>query len=93
MTQDPCRYDDISYLRHPEFNDDGKNNWDNYSDMELAEMWFNKEGIDTVMIKTDGEWALMVKPILSYLNGERLNLVLHPRELEERANQWRYENE
>lgn len=22
MTQDPCRYDDISYLRHPEWDDE-----------------------------------------------------------------------
>ena len=67
--------------------------WDLFTDMDLAEMWFNKEGIDTERTAIDGEWVLMIKIILPYMNGEILRLLLHEKELECKADEWRYENE
>jgi len=64
--------------------------WDNYTYMELAEMWFESRGIDTRRTKIDDEWVLIAT---LEIGGVPDDLLLHKAELESRADDWMYENE
>jgi hypothetical protein len=65
--------------------------WDNFTDMDLAEMWFDSRGIDNRRTKLyNGEWVVIVS---LESGGMELDVILHEAELEERANEWRYESE
>ena len=65
--------------------------WDNYTDMELAEMWFDSRGIDNYRTKLDGDDVALLVNVEA--NGMELDMILHQAELEDRASEWRYENE
>ena len=65
--------------------------WDILTDMDLAEMWFDSRGIDNRRTALhNGEWVLIVSV---ESNGMELDVILHEAELEDRADEWRYENE
>jgi len=64
--------------------------WDNYTDMDLAEMWFDSRGIYNTRTKIDDEWVVMITVDMA---GEEHDILLHKGELESRADEWRYENE
>jgi len=81
---EPCRFDDPNYRNLPE---DDKKDWDLYSDLELAEMWFDSEGIKNWRSVDKGNNPTLVVEI------EEHCLILHELELEERAELWRYNNE
>ena len=61
--------------------------WDNYTDMELAEMWFDSRGIKNWRSVDKGNNPTLVVEI------EEHSFILHELELEERADEWLYENE
>ena len=65
--------------------------WDNYTDMELAEMWFDSRGIVNYRTKLDGDDVALLVTVDA--NGMELDMILHQAELEDRASEWRYENE
>ena len=64
--------------------------WDNFTDMDLSEMWFESRGIDTNRTKIDDEVVLMISTDVC---GEPMDILLHKAELECKADEWRYENE
>jgi len=64
--------------------------WDNYSDMDLAEMWLDSRGIDNRRSKIGDEWVVIAT---FEFGGELLDIILHSAELECKADEWRYENE
>ena len=65
--------------------------WDNYTDMELAEMWFDSRNVYTRRtILNNDDVALIVSVDI---DGMEFDMILHQAELEDRASEWRYENE
>ena len=64
--------------------------WELYSYMELAEMWFESRGIGTRRTKVDDEWVLIAT---LEIGGVPDDFLLHKAELESRADDWMYENE
>jgi len=67
--------------------------WDNYTSMELAEMWFDSVGLPNRRTKLDWgdkEWVLIVT---FEHEGTPLDIILHKQELEDKADEWVYENE
>ena len=64
--------------------------WDNFSDMDLAEMWFDSRGFENYRNKINDELVLIV---YFDIGGEQHPIILHKIELEEKAGEWRYENE
>jgi len=64
--------------------------WDLYTDMDLAEMWFDSRGIDTKRTKVDDDWVLIAT---LEIGGVPDDFLLHKAELEDRAMEWRFENE
>lgn len=64
--------------------------WDNYTDMDLAEMWFDSRGIDNRRTSIGDEWVVIVSV---EANGIEYDMIMHQAELEDRADEWRYENE
>ena len=65
--------------------------WDNYTDMDLAEMWFDSRGIPNYRTALHNkEWVVIVSV---ESNGMELDMVVHQAELEDRAMEWRFENE
>ena len=65
--------------------------WDDYTDMDLAEMWFDSRGIVNYRTKLDGDDVALLVNVEA--NGMELDMILHQAELEDRASEWRYENE
>ena len=65
--------------------------WDNYTDMELAEMWFDSRDIVNYRTKLDGDDVALLVNVEA--NGMELDIIVHQAELEDRASEWRYENE
>ena len=67
--------------------------WDNYTSMELAEMWFDSVGLPNRRTKLDWgdeEWVLIVSV---EFGGDEYEIVIHNEEVHDRADEWVYENE
>ena len=67
-----------------------ENDWDLYTALELAEMWYESRGITVQRTKVDDDWVLMA---VFDIGGEPHNVLLHQAELDDRADEWVYENE